>query len=125
METPRILKRSLIALSSLLLLSCGTMGTVKVYYLDPPVGLVRKQQNEVKPFSEAKGFICESPQDFEDTVACVGGAVKVYYLDPLRGLVREQQHEVKPFPTVKGYFCTSPTDFQKILERCPAKAPIQ
>lgn len=121
MATLLRLKTLLIA-SSFLIASCGTMGKVKVYYLDPPVGLVRKQQNETIPFIRAKGYLCESQKDFEDTVSCVGGAVKVYYLEPALGLIRKQQNEVKPFPTVKGYLCVSPGDFKQILDKCkPSK----
>lgn len=123
--TLRILKISLIALASSVLISCGVKGRVKIYYLDPPVGLIRKQQNEVLPFEKAKGYLCESQPDFEKTVSCAGGGVKIYSLDPLRGLVRKQQNEVKPFPTVKGYLCTSPADFQEIVDSCTAGARAQ
>lgn len=116
----RISKISLIVLASLLLISCGIKGRIKIYYLDPPVGLVRKQQQEILPFVKAKGYLCESQADFEKTVTCVGGGVKIYSLDPTRGLVRKQQNEVKPFPEAKGYLCTSPQDFQEILDHCAA-----
>lgn len=49
------------------LLACGHAGiNAKVYYLDADQGgLVRKQDNEVKPFKDAQGYRCTSPQDFD------------------------------------------------------------
>jgi len=121
MATLRILKRLLIV-ASLSLVSCGGVnGNVKVYSVDPPQGLVRKQANEVLPFDKAYGFLCENPEDFRDTITCTGGSVKVYKLKPLEGLVRRQANEVIPFVRAKGYFCVSPTSFQEILDNC-AKA---
>lgn len=115
-----IWKRLSIALSvSLLLVSCGGQaGNVKVYSIDPNKGLIRKQENEVLAFEKAKGYLCETPDDFRDTVTCTGGAVKVYKLNPERGLVRSQAGEVIPFIRAKGYLCTSPRDFKAILDEC-------
>lgn len=113
-----MINKIIIIAISFLLISCGVKGRVKIYYLDPAQGLVRKQEKEVLTFPKARGYFCESPSDFEKTVSCVGGGVKIYYLDPVRGLVRKQNNEVKPFPTVRGYLCTSPGDFQEILDSC-------
>ena len=105
---------------ALALTGCGTAGTVKVWYLEPAQGLIRKQAKppEVKTFPAAKGYFCESPSDFEETVGCVSGAAKVYYLDPARGLVRKQSNEVHPFTEVRGYFCVSPADLKVIIDKC-------
>lgn len=107
----------------LLLVACGTVpSNVKVYYLDPAQGLVRKQVNEVLPFAQAKGYFCQSPKDFEDTVGCVGGAVKVYSLQPqMGGIYRKQANELLTYVQARGYFCASPADFKLILDRCPPK----
>lgn len=105
------------------LASCGTVpSNIRVYYLDPAQGLVRKQVNEVLPFAQAKGYFCQSPKDFEDTVGCVGGAVKVYSLQPaMGGIYRKQANELLTYLQARGYFCASPQDFKQILDRCPAR----
>lgn len=51
------------------LYSCAEGLKVKVYELDPAQGLVRKQANEVMPFSQAKGYFCMSPSDTEAVIA--------------------------------------------------------
>lgn len=48
-----------------LLGACGAGLVIKIYYLDPAKGLVRKQEGEVIPFSDAKGYRCVSSQDFD------------------------------------------------------------
>lgn len=112
-----IWKKRLIVLVSLLLAACGAIDK-KVYYVDPSVGLVRRQDGEVLEFAKARGYLCESPKDFEATATCSGASVKVYFLEPSQGLIRKQQNEVKPFPEAKGYLCLKPKDFQKLLEQC-------
>lgn len=107
-------------LLSLFLAGCGTVpGTVKVYSVQQDKGgLVRAQDKEVKPFTQARGYLCESPEDFRDTVTCSGGGVKVWYLEPSKGLVRKQQNQVKSFSAAKGYLCVSNQDLKSILENC-------
>lgn len=119
MVIPRIWRASLTVLSVSFLAACGGQtGNVKVYQVKHPEGLVRKQQNEVKPFKDAAGYLCQDPEDFRDTVTCTGAAVKVYKLNPSRGLVRSQAGEVIRFEDARGYLCVSPTDFKTILENC-------
>ena len=109
-------------LLALVLSACGTApGTVKVYSIQPAKGgIVRNQDSEVKPFKDAKGYLCESPEDFRDTATCSGGGVKVWYLEPTRGIIRKQQNQVKTFAQAKGYLCVSPQDMKAILEACAA-----
>jgi len=114
---PRIWKRSSIVLGSFLLLSCGGLeGTVKVYQLQPH-GLVRKQENEVREFAKSVGFLCESPEDFRDTVTCTGGAVKVWYINP-NHLLRKQTGQTRAFAESIGYLCVHPQHMKEILEQC-------
>ena len=77
------MKRAALLLA-LVLSACGTApGTVKVYSIQPAKGgIVRNQDSEVKLFKDAKGYLCESPEDFRDTATCSGGGVKVWYLEP-------------------------------------------
>lgn len=105
---------------------CGTKplppipGNVKVYSIqEQKGGLVRVQANEVKPFSEAKGYLCLSPQHMEDTVSCVGGSVRVYSLQPqMNGIYRKQANDLMTYREAKNYLCTSPKDFGYILDKC-------
>lgn len=41
---------------------------VKVYYLEPTQGLIRKQAGEVLTFLQARGYLCMSPSDFEEVL---------------------------------------------------------
>ncbi len=108
----------LLLLAFVFLTSCGTPGTVKVYYLDPARGLVREQQKEVRKFQDSRGYLCESQDDFRDTVTCTGAAVKVWFLEPSKGLVRKQQNQMRSFQESKGYLCVSPQDMKQILAKC-------
>lgn len=57
--------------------SCSGPG-VKVWYLDPDQGLVRKQDNEILPFSQARGYYCMSKQDAEYVMnRCIGPKTEV------------------------------------------------
>lgn len=119
--------KALFLLLPLIVLSCCGQqklppipGSVKVYSVqEQKGGLVRVQVSEVLPFSKAKGFLCESPAHFENTVECVGGSVKVYSLQPSRGgLYRKQADELLTYAAAKGYFCVSPKDLEYIQEQC-------
>jgi hypothetical protein len=50
------------------LFACAKGLKVSIYYLDPAKGLVRSQDNQVIPFSQAKGYFCLSPSDTEALV---------------------------------------------------------
>lgn len=114
----KLIISSLVVIAS----ACGPNSkNVKVYYLEPAQGLVRKQTQEVLPFEKARGYLCENPADFQETVSCLQAQVKVYYLDPPVGLVRKQSGEVRPFSMSRGFLCTSPDDFRLILEDCKSK----
>lgn len=66
-----VMKELLVAASvvSCLLSGCRQNLGVKIYFLDAEQGgLVRKQANEVRPFSEARGYRCLSPQDFNSAI---------------------------------------------------------
>lgn len=118
MATQAKLRTLLISLS-FLLFSCGTPGTVKVYFLDPAKGFVRNQKKEVLPFDKTKGYLCETPEDFNDTVSCVGGAVKVYSSQPaMSGLYRKQANELILYVEARGFLCVSPPDMKQILDNC-------
>jgi ABC-type uncharacterized transport system auxiliary subunit len=109
-------------LASLVMLGCGANSkNVKIYYLEPAQGLVRKQEQEVLPFPKARGYLCTNRADLEIVVTCVEGVAKVYYLDPSRGLVRKQSGEVRSFTSSRGFLCTSPDDFKLLLEDCQAQ----
>lgn len=106
----------------LFLASCGTASkNVKIYFLEPSQGLVRKQQKEVLPFSRAKGYLCANRADLEAVVTCLEAETKIYYLEPSKGLIRKQSGEVRAFVLSRGFYCTSPADFKLLLEDCKAK----
>lgn len=115
-----ILARSKIYLiaAALSLAACGTAKGVKVYYLDPPRGLVREQAKEVVSFPDAAGWLCENPIDFETTASCTAVSAKVYYVNWPKGLVRNQSSEVRSFESSKGFFCLTPQDFQHLVSSC-------
>lgn len=119
--------RALILVASFILLSCCGQktlppipGNVKVYSIqEQKGGLVRVQANEVKPFSDAKGYLCQSPQHMESTVNCIGGAVRIYSMQPqMGGIYRKQANDLMTYSEAKGYFCVSPKDMTYILEKC-------
>lgn len=60
--------------------ACGAGLKVKIYEIIPAQGLVRKQANEVIPFTNAKGYLCMSPSDaeaaFDELKACQGASSK-------------------------------------------------
>jgi hypothetical protein len=111
----------IVGLLAALAVACGSASkNVKIYYLEPERGLVRKQEQEVLPFAKARGYLCANRADLEIVVTCVEGVAKVYYLDPSRGLVRKQSGEVRSFASSRGFLCTSPDDFKTLLEECAA-----
>lgn len=59
------------------LAGCPAHGlNVKVYYLsNEDGGLVRKQENEVIPFSQAEGYRCMNQADFDAVVELVRSCV--------------------------------------------------
>lgn len=117
----RIWKTLLIG-ASLSLAACGSASkNVKIWYLEPAQGLVRKQENAVLPFPKARGYLCANPADFEAVATCIQAETKIYFLEPKHGLIRKQSGEVRPFELSRGFLCTSPGDFKLLLEDCAAK----
>lgn len=119
------MRRALLLVALLAFSCCGQQlppipGSVKVYQVNEPKGgLVRLQVQEVKAFTKAKGFFCQSPEHFQQTVTCTAGAAKVYYLRPdLGGLYRKQANELLTYAEGFGYFCVSPADLAEIIDEC-------
>jgi len=116
------MKRADLLLSFLFLSCCCQQlppipSNVKVYSVQEE--LVRLQVKETLAFAKARGYLCASPQNFSDTVSCVGGGVKIYSLQPsMGGLYRKQANELLPYAGARGYLCTSPKDFTFILDQC-------
>lgn len=108
---------------SVILASCGTPGSVKVYSINADKGgFIRSQDKEVLPFGKTDGYFCESPEDFSDTVACVGGAVNVYKSKPsMNGIYRKQANDLILYTGARGYLCVSPKHMQDILDNCETK----
>lgn len=112
------MRAALFSVILLFLLGCNHNQEIKVWYLEPAHGLVRKQAKEQISFTQAKGYLCEDPEDFEGTASCAHLDVRVYQIVPGKGLVREQSHEVRSFGSSRGFLCASPDDFELILEGC-------
>lgn len=116
------MKSIIASLSLLVIAACGSASKdVKVWYLEPAQGLVRKQENVVLPFSRARGYLCANPADFEAVATCVQASTRIYYLEPKQGLIRKQSGEVRSFEVSRGFLCTSPDDFKLLLEDCAAQ----
>jgi hypothetical protein len=63
MRLKKLVLAIVLALSAFLNSCSGP--AIKVYKIENPTGLVRKQDKEIKSFIESEGYFCVSPENFE------------------------------------------------------------